>query len=114
MSVVRAPAQLDASCQNIVKRLSQELTLPDKVLAAHLSELLEHIGDDGREIVSFVLLYDEVATDKIKVKGLSHERKREAIEKCISEGLLDCRVEVYGQGAIFIDSTGCPQGFATR
>jgi len=93
LSIVRAPAQLDEDCQNTIKKLREELELPDKALTDHLTELLERVGNDGKEVMRFAVLHDEFTHQHLKVKGLSSRQISEAVRLCVSEGLLHSRTE---------------------
>lgn len=93
VSLARAPALLDAECQQVIKRLSDELELPDQALATYLADLLSQVGNDGFELLRFMLLHDEIGLTLIKVKGLSANQVSEAVRLCTVVGLLKYRVE---------------------
>jgi len=91
VSLSRAPAQLDAACQKEVNELRTELTLPDKALADHLRGLLAQISESATMVLKFVILYDVIETQQMKIAGLSFNDMLKASQECVSVGLL--RVE---------------------
>lgn len=90
-----APAALDAQSQRTIADLSQQLEMPDKAVADHLSQLLAGLGNNGREALKFILLYDEVARRQVKLGSLSWEETTKAIDECLDAGLIDCRHELH-------------------
>ena len=108
---LRAPAALDAQSQRTIADLSQQLELPDKVLAEHLGQLLTGVGDNGRELLKFILLYDEVPRDQVKLGSVSSEETNKTISECADAGLINRRIEVYGSGAISLGFYSVPEGF---
>lgn len=92
---LRAPAALDAQSQRTIADLSQQIEMPDKAVADHLGQLLAGLGNNGREALKFILLYDEVARRQVKLGSLSWEETTKAIDECLDAGLIECRHEVH-------------------
>jgi hypothetical protein len=83
----RAPALLDAECQQEISRLKSELDLPDKALADHLRALLAQVGENAMKVLRLVVLHDVIETPHVKIEGLSREAVRDACLECVSAGL---------------------------
>jgi hypothetical protein len=107
-----SPSALDAQSQHTITGLSEQLALPDKVLAAHLAKLLEKVGPNGQEAIKFVLLYEEVSRQQITIETLSEQDTTAALRACVNEGLMNARYEQHGSFGMFVLSFyWVPEGF---
>ena len=91
VSLSRAPAQLDAVCQKEVSQLRGKLSLPDEVLADHLTGLLAQISETAKMVLKLAILYDVMESRLMKLEGVSFNDAWNACRECISVGLI--RVE---------------------
>jgi hypothetical protein len=93
VSFVCAPAALDAKCQETITKLSQELAIPDADLAARLTPWLEQVGPNGREIIKFMLLYNEEVERGQLESGttLSQQAAFDAVQVCLKQRLIKMR-----------------------
>ena len=91
LSALRAPAQIDADCQREVKLLSAELELPDKDQAEYLRGLVSKLSNNGKAILRFSLLHDEVSKNQLKTVLDSWEDVQKGYIECLDLGLLRWR-----------------------
>jgi len=97
LSAGRAPAQLDAEFQTIVKQLSTQLELPNKAQAEHLINLLSRVGDTEKMVIRFVLMHDEISKQYINIPTHYSKDIGEALYTCVKIGLLRVRSENNGE-----------------
>jgi hypothetical protein len=91
VNLFRAPALLDRECQQAIKRLSQELELPDQAQADHLRGLVAKLGDKGKVVLKFALLHEEITHQQMKIEGLPCQDVQQGCRECLNLGLLKCR-----------------------
>ncbi|MGA2989545.1 MAG: hypothetical protein ABSD88_03640, partial [Candidatus Korobacteraceae bacterium] len=87
-NLIRVPALIDADYRSEVGRLSEELALPDKELAEHITELLNQVSDVDKKIVWLILMHGEITRPHVKVPEVTWEQTWKSLEKCIDVGLL--------------------------
>jgi hypothetical protein len=88
LSAFRAPAQIDAESQRLIKTLSEQLELPNKALADHLRGLLAQVSENAKTVLRFVLLHEEIDTPHLKIEGLSFTDTQKAQYECVTVGLI--------------------------
>jgi hypothetical protein len=107
-----APVALDAQSQHTIAELSKKLELPDKALAVHLTQLLENVGPHGKNLIKFMLLYDEEVGRAQVSGGLSDKDLSKTLRECSDQGLIKSRHEQSGPHGMFISSFyWIPDGF---
>ncbi len=113
VSATRAPAALDAQSQSTIAGLNEKLELPDKVQAEHLKQLLANVGENGKALVKFMLLYEhEIGWGQIRVPNLSDKEASEAMNACRDQGLIVGRREQHPTHAAISNSYfSIPDGF---
>ena len=90
-NLIRVPALIDADCQSKISQLSEQLALPDKVLAEYIAGLLAQINENAIKILQLALLYDVIESRQMKIDSLSFDDIQNSRQECVSVGLL--RVE---------------------
>jgi len=93
VSLLRAPAQLDAECQQQVQKLAAELELPDKALADYLIGLLNQTEDAEIKVMKFMLFHEEIDRPHIKIPKMEWKEIDVALRHCVEIGLLCIRSE---------------------
>ncbi len=90
------PAVIFTKQSMTIHELSDKLELPDKALAEHLRESLEHVGINGKRVIQFLLWHGETIPPQVKVTGMTEKEVYEALELTIAENLIKRRVETRG------------------
>jgi hypothetical protein len=91
VNLFRTPALLDADCQKEIADLSAKLELPDKAQADYLRGLVSKLSDQGKAILRFALLHEEITNKQLSTILPSWPEVEKGYRECLDLGLLKWR-----------------------